>query len=374
MGGTANSYRWIKDGNEVSGATDSLLVIRDYDSAADSGVYFCIITNSIASQLYLRSRKMYVGVERDTFHIHGVADPVAGGAVADTGIYHDGDTALITAAANAGYTFEYWEENGKVVSVEPAYRFEVTKERSLVAHFRPGYEITAATEPVAGGYVGGTGGYEQDETAVLTAAARRGYTFVNWTDNGTEVSTDAVYRFVVAGERTLTAHFELKTFGVSVNVEPENSGVISGTGTYTYGDTAHLSAAANTDYVFVNWTENDTEISTDPELSFPVTGDRSLVAHFRSTTGVEDLKEDASFILFPNPAEDVICVRPKGAISNEKIRISLTSFAGERNIIKSFGTVKGEIRIDVRRYSPGTYLLEITTDDKKREVYKVVIR
>jgi len=47
------------------------------------------------------------------------------------------------------------------------------------------------------------------ETCVVTANPNLGYVFLNWTENGTEVSTDASYSFTVTGNRSLAANFEI---------------------------------------------------------------------------------------------------------------------------------------------------------------------
>ena len=68
--------------------------------------------------------------------------------------------------------------------------------------------ITATAEPTEGGTVTGAGTYTQFETCTLTATANEGYVFVNWTENGEEVSTDANYSFEVTADRVLVANFE----------------------------------------------------------------------------------------------------------------------------------------------------------------------
>ncbi len=56
---------------------------------------------------------------------------------------------------------------------------------------------------------------------------------------------------------------------------------VSGTPPYAHGSTVTVTATPDRGYVFVNWTENGTVVSTDKEYSFTVNGDRELVAHFR---------------------------------------------------------------------------------------------
>ena len=58
----------------------------------------------------------------------------------------------------------------------------------------------------------GTGSFENNtfnhgETCTVTATPNTGYYFVNWTENGTEVSSNASYTFTVTSDRDLTANF-----------------------------------------------------------------------------------------------------------------------------------------------------------------------
>ncbi|MBO6024426.1 MAG: peptidase C25, partial [Bacteroidales bacterium] len=51
------------------------------------------------------------------------------------------------------------------------------------------YTINVSANPTAGGNVGGGGTYTQGQSCTVTASANNGYTFVNWTENGQQVST-----------------------------------------------------------------------------------------------------------------------------------------------------------------------------------------
>ena len=71
------------------------------------------------------------------------------------------------------------------------------------------YQITVGANPEVGGIVTGAGTYDHGTAVTLTATANPGYTFVNWTENGEVVSTEAAYSFTVTGDKTLVAHFEV---------------------------------------------------------------------------------------------------------------------------------------------------------------------
>ena len=70
---------------------------------------------------------------------------------------------------------------------------------------------------------------------------------------------------------------------VTASSNPEEAGVITGTGEYTFNDTVTLKATANEGYKFVSWTENGELVSIEKEFSFVVTNHRNLVANFEKT-------------------------------------------------------------------------------------------
>ena len=69
------------------------------------------------------------------------------------------------------------------------------------------YSINAVSNPTEGGAVSGIGTFILDGTCTLIATANPGYTFVNWTENGEIVSSNATYTFTVTSNRTLVANF-----------------------------------------------------------------------------------------------------------------------------------------------------------------------
>ena len=72
----------------------------------------------------------------------------------------------------------------------------------------------------------------------------------------------------------------LTTFNIAASTAPANSGVITGAGTYAEGSSVTLAAAPNAGYVFTNWTEGATVVSTSPTYTFLAQADRTFVANF----------------------------------------------------------------------------------------------
>ena len=69
------------------------------------------------------------------------------------------------------------------------------------------YTITVSANTAEGGNVSGGGTFQSGETCTVVATANSGYTFTNWTENGSVVTTDDYYSFNVDANRTLVANF-----------------------------------------------------------------------------------------------------------------------------------------------------------------------
>ena len=153
------------------------------------------------------------GSTTDSLTITVTADPSEGGTVSGGGKYLKGKTCVVAASANEGYVFSNWTENGTQVSTSVSYSFTVDADRTLVANFSVStgnnFTITAVASPEYGGVISGSGTYQQGQNCTVIATAEAGYTFVNWTENGSQVSTEASYAFTVTGNRTLVANFTL---------------------------------------------------------------------------------------------------------------------------------------------------------------------
>ncbi|MBR0177617.1 MAG: T9SS type A sorting domain-containing protein [Bacteroidales bacterium] len=221
-----------------------------------------------------------------SYTVNVSANPTDGGTVTGGGTYNQGQSCTVSATANNGYTFVNWKEGNTVVSTNANYTFNVTGNRTLVANFEAqpqSYTISVSATPTNGGTVTGGGTYTQGQSCTVTATANNGYTFVNWKEGSTVVSTNANYTFNVTGNRILVANFEAQpqSYSVSVSANPAEGGTVEGGGTYTEGQSCTVSATANEGYTFVNWKEGNDVVSTNANYTFTVNGNRTLVANFQ---------------------------------------------------------------------------------------------
>ncbi len=225
----------------------------------------------------------------DEFTITLATNPAAGGTVTGGGKFKEGTEITVSAAANEGYDFENWTEDGEEVSREASYIFTVTKDRNLLANFTVTEEtdeftITLAASPAEGGSVSGGGKFQEGTEITVSAVANEGYDFENWTENGEEVSREASYIFTVTKARNLVANFtvteEPDEFTITLAANPAAGGSVSGGGKFQEGTEITVSAVANEGYVFENWTEDGEEVSREASYIFTVTKARNLVANF----------------------------------------------------------------------------------------------
>ena len=156
-------------------------------------------------------------------------NPANSGTVNGTGTYIYGNNATFKAIPNQGYKFFSWTKDGEIVSKSAEYTFLMTEDTELVANFvsENSYYVTASVNPKDAGTVTGDGSYQGYETANLVATPSAGYEFVNWTENGDVVSTDAEYTFTITSDRNLTANFALEDYDIDVAVSSEGSGEVT---------------------------------------------------------------------------------------------------------------------------------------------------
>jgi len=221
---------------------------------------------------------------KQKFTISVSATPSGGGTVSGGGECEYGQSCTVSATAASGYTFSKWTEDGTQVSTNANYTFTVSSARTLVAHFTElqgdEYNVNVSASPSEGGTVTGGGVFQSGASCTVTATANTGYTFANWTENGSVVSSNASYTFTVNANRTLVANFTAQSYTVSVSASPSAGGSVSGGGTYHYGDECTVVATANSGYTFTNWKEGGIVVSSEASYSFTVTGNRTLEAVF----------------------------------------------------------------------------------------------
>ena len=317
-----------------------------------------VSTNASYTFTVTSNRNLVANFTLNTYDISATCDPSEAGTITGEGEYNYGESCTLTAIANEGHTFINWTENGTQVSSQAEYTFTVAGDRVLVAHFSSqAYIITAIADPEEGGVVTGSNGYNFDDVCTLTATANPGYTFVNWTKDGEEVTTEPEYSLEVTESATYVAHFSINTYTISVMADPEEGGIVAGAGDYVYGTTCTLTATANESYDFMGWTKDEELISTDTCFTFTVTASETYVAVFSFDDAVEENTSMSQ--VFPNPFTSMVSIKAEKSIKAVRVFDTYGRLVKEQNVSGL------EIEIDLSELSIGTYLLQLDYGDSR---------
>ena len=165
----------------------------------------------------------------EQYEITATVNPVDAGTIEGAGTYYETATCTLTATAETGYHFVNWTKDGEEVSTESEYSFVVSEDVAgeYVANFEINkYEITAVANPEEGGTVTGAGTYTHGVEVTLVATANEGYTFTNWTENGTVVCTNASCVSTALNDRNLVANFSHNSYEITATAEPAEYGSV----------------------------------------------------------------------------------------------------------------------------------------------------
>ena len=226
----------------------------------------------------------------DTHTVSVVSNDIERGMVEATGTeFVYGTPCTVTATANTGYTFVGWS-NGETAT---PYTFAVISDMELTALFEEIFTVTVESADTTMGNVTVNGDTSvtviNGETVTLTATANPDYHFTQWSDGDTE----SVRIVTVTANITYTAYFAIDSSFVSIVVNDETMGNVTGSGSYAIGDTAILTATANDGYHFEGWsiTPGYQDIITKNPFTLVVTEDLSIVAYFvaDSTVGISEV-------------------------------------------------------------------------------------
>ena len=158
------------------------------------------------------------------------------------------------------------------------------------------YTIGLSAAPAAGGTVSGSGAYAAGSSRTVTATANSGYTFANWTEGGSVVSSSASYTFTLNADRTLVANFTAApvNYTIGLSASPAAGGTVSGSGTFASGSSRTVAATANGSYTFANWTEGGSVVSSSANYTFTLNANRTLVANFSPVASADTVWLDDS--------------------------------------------------------------------------------
>lgn len=167
-------------------------------------------------------------------------------------------------------------------------------------------------------------------------------------EDGTWVLQDKIFYF-----------YSIRTFMVSVQVKPEESGIILGQGTYLWNEIVTLESQNNDGYTFLYWMIDESIVSDQSIYTFNMPAESLvLTAVFSESTGViqiETTKEKIS--VFPNPTYSNITIN-----SNQDI-IAVKILSGNGKLLNTISIHQNQASVNLSHLKPGVYFLKIVTSE-----------
>jgi hypothetical protein len=251
-------------------------------------------------------------------------NPVIGGTVTGAGTYLSGDSVTVVATANTNYRFLNWTDSlGSIVSSNATYGFRITGNRRLIANFGTDGCNGLTTYTTCNGTItdGSFANYINNlsctwliqptpATARITLHFTTFATEANYDSVAVYDGTSATGRFLgkfsgttlpadlvaISGAMFIRFTTDVSnvnagwsadwtcannvTYALMLNANPVAGGTVSGGGSYASGQNVRAVATPTAGWVFANWTENGTIISTDTAYTFNLMANRTLIANF----------------------------------------------------------------------------------------------
>ena len=263
----------------------------------------------------------------------------------------DGNTAVLTATPNEGYSFVIWNDG----NTENPRTVTITSDTAFMAIFAE-TETTPTITVTVNDATMGSATYTMDgNTAVLTATPNEGYVFTGWSDGNTEnprtvtITSDTAFMAIFA-EAVSTP-----TITVTVN------DATMGSATYTMdGNTAVLTATPNEGYRFLTWSDGNME---NPR-TVTITSDTAFMAIF-TASGSSSLQavNAREFALYPNPAKSFVTLEFEALKENTLLQILDLNGRRVRTLDLKAGVET--LRIDVSDLPKGVYTIMVGNTTKK---------
>lgn len=250
---------------------------------ADEAAYSLVVrAESIQDSSYCATA--LVSLQKSTYFVQVKASPDYGGSVYGSGIVEEGSHTVISAAPNNGFFFDGWTSDNNKVSSNPQYAVEnVRGDKVFVANFVPvSCRVNIALNNSNAGTVTESRTVGYGESMMLEAAARDGYRFDCWTEDGKIIGTESRMQLHnITASRSIIAMFSQNKFKLSLSCSPNDMGSVSGQGVYEKGSNVKITSVPVQGCRFTGWTENGEIISTEKEYVVnALSRDRYLVANF----------------------------------------------------------------------------------------------
>jgi hypothetical protein len=195
----------------------------------------------------------------------------------------------LIATPDSGYYFSGWQGSGIDELNSSTTTITISGDHSIVANFleipankfllqlnaNPNFSATSTT---------GSGLYDENESAQISASPSPGYTFSNWIGGSVVDENSSSTTIILNQDLNLTANFILNQH--TLNLSTSEGGIVSEVNsTYDYGSNVSIYATPNAGYNFLKWEGNASVDDPFSASTFAtIIDDSSLSALFVKTS------------------------------------------------------------------------------------------
>lgn len=194
-----------------------------------------------------------------------------------------GHSSTGTYASSDGYVSIAPDEESESIMVVATSTFDQGYSDYGTINVEAGtYTVTTRANPSDGGNVGGGGTVTRGSDATVLASPNNGYTFVNWTVDGREVSTSPKWQLNnIKQNYDLVANFRRTACYVKVKANHPEGGSVTDSMNVNYGGSVTLYATPKSGFSFEGWYENNKKIADSKSINLNnITTNREITANF----------------------------------------------------------------------------------------------
>lgn len=228
------------------------------------------------------------------------------------------------------------------------------------------YTVSVTANPSNGGSVSGGGTYNQGTSCTVHASANTGYSFVNWTENGNQVSTNANYTFTVNGNRNLVANFAQSTYTIQASAGANGIITPSGTVTVAQGANQSFSMIPNTGYEVQAVYIDGNSVGALTSYTFTnVTANHQIHVTFIQMDDIEE-NNDVEIAIYPNPTSGEIIVEYEGLR-----HITVINPLGQ--LVYDNDVDSDQVHVDLSGMIKGVYIVQIEANNNMA-IKKIIVK
>lgn len=244
----------------------------------------------------------------ESYNLVVQTESIEKGSVSNSsGTYNYLDQITISAQANNGYTFEGWYDGSSLIATDNPYTFSMPYvDTTYTAAFSiNSYNLTLVNANSDLGSITGAGLYSYNSSVTVVANPNEGVSFLGWFNENNQVSSQPSYTFLMPYEDLeLEARFAWTPYSVTVSINDETMGSVTGAGSYTYGQQVNLVATPNEHHSFFGWYENDALVSQESTLTFNMSSNsKNYSARFVHNYNINAYSDNQSMGTVTAPSE-----------------------------------------------------------------------